>query len=64
MPPANGVGHVTYVHITSRINPHPVRCYELAWALSLFGVAEACLQLTLQIVNAHPMPQSGRVIHT
>ena len=63
VPTANGVGDVTDVQIAARVNGDTVRGNKLRRPLAFFRLANAGLQLPMQIVDTDPMPEARCVVN-
>jgi hypothetical protein len=63
MPTADGVGDVTNVQIAVRVNGDAVRGNKLRRPFAFFRFANAGLQLSMQIIDADPMPEAWGVIN-
>jgi hypothetical protein len=63
VPTADGVGDVTNVQIAARVNGDTVRGNKLRRPLAFFRLANAGLQLPMQIVDTDPMPEARCVVN-
>ena len=60
--PTDGIRHVAHVEVSTRIHRDPVRGDELYGLFPFLRFAKARLQMSLQIVDAHAMPQTRGIV--
>ncbi len=62
--PADGEGHITHIKVAARIRRDPVGGDELRWPFAFLGLANAGLQMPLEVVDADAMAQARGIVNT